>query len=316
MRDVPSLTGGSWRGVGWGARLAWAWLLVLFVVGLLAPVIAHGPDAAGKSGLVPWGHAERVAYCGRLPPGSTTNDARGPFTPEASPRAYWLGTDSLGQDVLSNLIHSCRSALEVGLVGAGVALLIGVTLGTLAGYLGGWVDVVVMRVVEIFMAIPLLFLLVMGAHVLPKEPWAIMMLIGAVTWTGIARLTRAEVMRVRSSLFVEAARASGLPELRIMRTAILPSALGPALIESAYLFASAVLFEATLSYLNLAPVDRASWGRMLAFAPGEAGDFAWWLAVFPGLCMMFMVLSCQTLAGERTARGGGGQSSRLQSRAA
>lgn len=302
---------------GVGAKLAAAWLVLVAVVGLLAPFIAHGPGGGaapgpGRAGLVPWGHAERLTDrdVRRLPPGSNTNDGTGDFKPDARPRPYLLGTDSIGQDVLSNLIHSCRSALEVGVIGAGVALLIGVTLGMTAGYFGGWADIIVMRLVEVLMAVPLLFLLVLGAGVLPRELWAIMALIGAVSWTGIARLTRAEVMRVRSSLFVEAARASGLPESRIMRTAVLPSALGPALIESAYLFASAVLFEATLSFLGLGPVDRASWGRTLAWARGVSGDFAWWLAVFPGLCVMLTLLSCQTLAGSRAG------AARLQSTAA
>lgn len=288
-----------------GRWLALAWLSFVALVGLLAPWIAHGPrDGSSSTGVIPWGHAERLPDrdVRRLAPGSNTNDGTGVYTKDAAPRPYLLGTDAVGQDVAANLVFGCRSALQVGAVGAGVALLIGATLGTLAGYFGGWTDACIMRLVEVFMSVPLLFLLVLGAGVLPREPWVMTALIGAVTWTGIARLTRAEVMRVRSSLFVEAARASGLPEPRIMRTSVLPSALGPALIESAFLFAAAVLFEATLSYLNLAPVDRASWGRLLAHAPGQAGDFAWWLAVFPGLFVVCTVLSCQTLAGERRGR--------------
>lgn len=218
-------------------------------------------------------------------------------------RLHRLGTDSIGQDVLANVIHACRSALLVGIAGAGTALLIGITLGALMGYFGGWVDLLLMRIVEVFMSVPLLFLLVLGAAVLPREPIVIMGLIGAVTWTGVARLTRAEVMRVRAMDFVDAARASGLPAVRVIFNHVLPSALTPAFVEAAFLFAAAILFEATLSFLNLGPVDRASWGRLLAQATGDSGDFAWWLAVFPGVMIVLTVLSAQTLgAAGREAR--------------
>lgn len=282
---------------GPGAGLSLLWLAAVLVVGLFAPWIAHGPGPSGESaGLVPWGHAERSSDrdVRRMPPGS---DSRGRI--EAAPvgpvRPYFLGTDGLGQDVLSNLVHACRSALLVGAAGAGTALLIGITLGALMGYFGGWTDRLLMRGVEVLMSVPLLFLLVLGAEVLPREPAVVMAMIGAVTWTGVARLTRAEVMRVRGADFVDAARAAGLPTARIVWGHVLPSAVAPALVEGAFLFASAVLFEATLSFLGLGPVDHASWGRLLAQATGESGDFAWWLAVFPGLCIVLTVLSCQTL---------------------
>jgi peptide/nickel transport system permease protein len=285
-------------------------LLLVAVVGILAPWIAHGPGVAGGgAGLVPWGHAERLNSdrdVRRLPPGSTTA-GRGDTVGVTGLRPYTLGTDSLGQDVLSNLIHGCRSALLVGLAGAGTALLIGITLGAIMGYFGGSVDLLLMRIVEVFMSVPLLFFLVLGAAVLPREPLVIMGLIGSVTWTGVARLTRAEVMRVRGMDFVDAARASGLPAWRVVVGHVLPSAIAPALVEGAFLFAAAILFGSTLSFLNLGPVDRASWGRLLAQAAGESGDFAWWLAVFPGLCVVLTVLSCQTLgtAGRGNRAGGG-----------
>jgi peptide/nickel transport system permease protein len=349
---------------GWGVRSAAAWLLLVAVVGLLAPLLA----ASGSGWLSSFGPFERPAVSGatRLPPFSSRYiGTAGPLAelwaqaqlkrgePKASLRndakrigftadqASWivdqianergeaagtpeffrtviermpgvarhrLGTDSLGQDVLSNLIHACRSALLVGIAGAGTALLIGITLGAVMGYFGGWVDLLLMRVVEVFMSVPLLFLLVLGAAVLPREPLVIMGLIGAVTWTGVARLTRAEVMRVRGMDFVDAARASGLPAWRVVVGHVLPSAVAPAMVEGAFLFAAAILFEATLSFLNLGPVDRASWGRLLAQAAGESGDFAWWLAVFPGLCVVLTVLSCQTLGtAGRVNRAGGGQ---------
>ncbi len=248
------------------------------LIGLLAPLLAQ----TGNGWLTDFGPFERPQISGqfRLPPGTN---------------GHTLGTDAVGQDVLANLIHAFRSALLIGVAGAGTALLIGVTLGALMGHFGGWTDLLLMRIVEVFMSVPLLFLLVLGAAVLPREPVVIMALIGAVSWTGVARLTRAEVMRVRSMDFVDAARAAGLPTHRVIIGHVLPSALSPALVEAAFLFAAAILFEATLSFLGLGPVDRASWGRLLSQATGESGDFAWWLALFPGVMVILTVLSAQTL---------------------
>lgn len=271
------------RRVSWGVRFSVLWLTAVAIVGLLAPLLSRSGGGPG-GWATDFGPFERPRIIGqaRLSPGTGMPP-------------HVLGTDGIGQDVLANLVHACRSALLVGVAGAGTALLIGITLGALMGYFGGWVDLLLMRVVEVFMSVPLLFLLVLGAAVLPQEPIVIMALIGAVTWTGVARLTRAEVMRVRSMDFVDAARASGLPARRVIFNHVLPSAVSPALVEAAFLFAAAILFEATLSFLNLGPVDRASWGRLLAQATGDSGEFAWWLAVFPGVMIVLTVLSAQTL---------------------
>lgn len=211
-------------------------------------------------------------------------------------RPFHLGTDAFGQDVLSNIIHACRTSLLIGLTGAGVALLLGVTIGALMGYFGGWTDLLTMRLVEVFMSVPVMFLLVLGSAVLPRNTVALTALIGCVSWTSVARLTRAEIMRVKGSDFVAAARASGLGPWRIIARHVLPSALTPARVEAGFLFAAAILAEATLSFLGLSTPDGASWGRLLAQAVGSGGDFAWWLAVFPGGCLFLTVLSCHTLS--------------------
>lgn len=211
-------------------------------------------------------------------------------------RPHRLGTDALGQDVLANLIHGCQSALVAGSIGAGIALALGVTLGALMGFRSGWADTVLMRVVELFMSVPVMFLLILGVGVLPRSGLVAACVVGLVTWTGVARLTRAEVMRVRRLEFVDAARASGFGGWRIVTRHVLPSALGPAAAEAAFLFGASILFEATLAFLGLTPPDTASWGRLLAQAVSESGEFSWWLGVFPGAAVVFTVLACQSLS--------------------
>ncbi len=213
-------------------------------------------------------------------------------------RPYHLGTDSFGQDVLAQMIHACRLAVSIGLVSTGIATLIGVTLGALMGYFGGIVDLLLSRVVEIFMAVPLLFILIVAAGTLPPEyrtTHAMMAIIGCFTWTGAARYTRAEFYRLRDQDFVHAARAAGLPLRSILFRHILPSGVTPVLVEASFSVAFAIILEATLSFLGLGPTDQASWGRLLADATGPVGDFVWWLAIFPGLAIFLAALSYNLL---------------------
>lgn len=223
----------------------------------------------------------------------------------AGARPFRLGTDSLGQDVLANLVHGCRVALLSGCVAAGMALSMGVALGALMGFFGGWVDALLMRVVEVFVSVPTMFVLVLAAAVLPRSTTGLLAVIGCLSWMGVARLTRAEFMRLRDAEFVQAARAAGLPAWRVIVRHLLPSALTPALVDASFLFAGAILVEATLSFLGLGAPDQPSWGRLLAQAPGPAGDFAWWLGVLPGGCLFLTVLSCNALGESARQRLGG-----------
>lgn len=315
LQQRPTSARGATRQPGLAGVLALAWLAVVLIGGILAPWIARGGGDPAARAPVPWSPAERLndRNVSRLSPGSWSTDPLVPRERAARPgpasdeeirtelrrnpdsRPFYLGSDTLGQDVLSNIVHGCRVALLVGSVAAGVALTLGVSLGALMGYLGGWTDRVLMRIVEVLMSVPTLFILVLAAAVLPRSPVGIMATIGALSWTGIARLTRAECMRVRSADFVLAARAAGLPTPRIIVRHVLPSAITPALVEAPFLFASAILAEAALAYLGLMPDDTASWGRLLSQAPGAGGDFAWWLGVFPGACLFLTVLSCNAL---------------------
>jgi len=207
---------------------------------------------------------------------------------------FVMGTDAFGQDVLSQVLHSCRLAISIGLVSTGVALLIGVTLGAIMGYFGGWIDLLLYRVVEIFMAVPVLFLLIVAVAVLPEElrnTYVIMAIIGCFTWTGMARFTRAEFMKLRNQDFVQSARSAGLPLHSILFKHMLPNGVAPVLVDSSFAIAAAISIEAVLSYLGLGPVDSASWGKLLSSAISTEGEFKWWLAVFPGTAIFLTVLS-------------------------
>jgi peptide/nickel transport system permease protein len=176
--------------------------------------------------------------------------------------------------------------------------MIGITLGALAGYYGGKFDLALYRLVEIFMAIPVLFLLIVAAGVLPRNIYVMMVLIGCVGWTGAARFTRAEFMKLRNQDFVQAAKALGLPLRSILFRHMLPNGVTPVLVDASFAVAAAILAEATLSYLGLGPEGQPSWGKLLSSATGETGAFIWWLAIFPGLAIFFTVLAYNMLGEE------------------
>ncbi|MCR9215586.1 MAG: ABC transporter permease subunit [bacterium] len=226
-------------------------------------------------------------------PAATRSDLRAQLMPilGMSGKTFPLGTDNQGQDMLSQLLHACRLSISIGLVSTGISLLIGITVGALMGYFGGWVDLVLYRVVEIFMAIPVLFLLIVAAGVLPKNIYVMMIIIGCFSWTGAARFIRAEFLKLRNMDFVQSARATGLPLRSILFKHMLPNGVTPVLVESSFAIAAAILAEATLSYLGLGPDNQASWGKLLASATGESGEFFWWLAIFPGAAIFLTVLS-------------------------
>jgi ABC-type dipeptide/oligopeptide/nickel transport system permease subunit len=245
--------------------------------------------------LIPFSPAQRFTAADRQPPGATLQTAIGlDRVSPAADRKFLFGTDGLGQDVLANLLHACRLAISIGLVSTGIAVVIGVTMGALMGYFGGWVDMVLFRVVEIFMAVPLLFLLIVAAAVLPPElrtTYTMMAIIGLFTWTSAARFTRAEFLRLRSQDFVQANRAVGLSLPSQLFRHMLPNGVTPVLVDASFSIAAAISIEATLSYLGLGPVDQASWGKLLSSAMNTEGQFKWWLAVFPGFAIFLTVLS-------------------------
>lgn len=210
-------------------------------------------------------------------------------------RDFILGTDPIGRDVMSQMLHACRLSISIGLVSTGLSVLIGIMVGSLMGYFGGWVDMVLSRIVEIFMAIPVLFLLIVAASVLPRNTYVMMAIIGCVTWTGSARFIRAEFLKLRNQDFVQSCRAVGLPLHSTLFRHMLPNGVTPVLVQASFGVAAAIIAEATLSYLGLGPYGQSSWGKLLALTTGETGVFLWWMAVFPGAAIFLTVLAYNVL---------------------
>ncbi|MCF6235083.1 MAG: ABC transporter permease [Gammaproteobacteria bacterium] len=211
-------------------------------------------------------------------------------------RTHWLGTETDGADVLSRMIHASRIALAIGFIATGIAMFIGLILGGLMGYFSGWVDMLGMRLVEVFEAVPTLFLLLIFVAFFSPNLYVMMVIIGITGWSGYARYIRAEFLRLRQQEFVQAAIACDLPLKSILFRHMLPNGIAPILVAASFGVASAILAEATLSFLGLGLVDDPSWGQMLNQAV-QASTFNWWMAVFPGGAI-FLTVFAYTLIGE------------------
>ncbi len=209
---------------------------------------------------------------------------------------HWFGTEENGADVLSRMIHASRIALGIGFVATGIAMIIGVILGGLMGYFSGWVDMLGMRLVEIFESIPTLFLLLTFVAFFGRSLYLMMVIIGLTSWPGYARYVRAEFLRLRQQDFVQAAVVQGLPLHSILFRHILPNGVAPILVAASFGVASAILAEATLSFLGLGLVDDPSWGQMLNQAV-KASSFNWWMAMFPGGAI-FLTVFAYNMIGE------------------
>lgn len=211
-------------------------------------------------------------------------------------RRHWLGTDSQGADVASRLIHATRIALGIGFIATGIAMLIGTVVGGLMGYFSGVIDMIGMRLVEIFEAIPTLFLLLTFVAFFGRSIYMMMVIIGITSWSGYARYVRAEFLKLRSQDYVQAAEACGLPLRSILFRHMLPNGVAPLLVAASFGVASAILAEATLSFLGLGLLDDPSWGQTLNQAV-QSSTFNWWLAVFPGGAI-FLTVFAYNLIGE------------------
>jgi peptide/nickel transport system permease protein len=213
------------------------------------------------------------------------------FAPFEGPSAkHWLGTDRLGRDVMAGMIHGSRISLSIGFVAVGLAVMIGVILGAIAGYFGSWVDLAISRLFEMMLAIPTFFLLITVAALLPPSIFLTMGIIGATSWVGIARFTRNEFLKIRGLDYVTAAVALGVSHRKIMFKHILPNALAPVIVSVVLGIAGAILVEASLSFLGIGvPAELVTWGSILHEA--SSATFAWWLAVFPGAAIFITVLA-------------------------
>lgn len=211
-------------------------------------------------------------------------------------RIHLFGTDENGADVLSRMIHASRIALTIGIIATSIAMLIGIVIGGLMGYFSSWLDILGMRLVEIFESIPTLFLLLTFVAFFGRNLYIMMVIIGITSWSGYARYTRAEFLKLRKMEYVQAAIVSGIPLRSILFRHMLPNGVAPLLVAMSFGVASAILAEATLSFLGLGLVDAPSWGQMLNQAVNSA-TFNWWMALFPGGAIFFTVFT-YTLLGE------------------
>ncbi len=211
---------------------------------------------------------------------------------------YVLGTDEVGRDVLSRMIYGARVSLLIGFAATLLALIIGSLLGAVAGYYGSVADWIVSRLIEVVLCFPFLFLVLGIVALFRPSLWTILIALALTSWTTEARFVRAEFLRIRELEYAQAARASGARDPRIIFRHLLPNALAPVIVSSSFGVASAILTESALSFLGFGvALPEASWGSILGVAHDYI-EFAWWLALFPGLAI-FTTVAAFNLIGDR-----------------
>jgi peptide/nickel transport system permease protein len=210
----------------------------------------------------------------------------GPFTDWNTP----LGTDQLGRDILAGVFHGARTSLLIGVVSTFFAISVGIVVGAVAGYFGGWVDDVLMRITEAFQTIPNFVLLLALVAILGSSLQNMIIAIGIVSWTAPARLVRAEFLSLRPREFVEAARNLGVGDASIIFREILPNALPPVIVFGSVIMAIAILLESALAFLGLGDPNFASWGNMIG-AGRSVLRTAWYCAAIPGITIVLTVLA-------------------------
>jgi peptide/nickel transport system permease protein len=246
-----------------GAVIGVAILAIVLLVALLAPMLF--PQS-------PWRMVQR------------------PFLPPFSMDQYPLGTDALGRNVTSGLAYGAQVSLLVGLVSTVAALLIGIPIGALAGYFGGWMDDALMRFTEFFQTVPSFALAIVLVAIFQPSIYSIVAAIAIVSWPPVARLVRGEVLSLRSREYVEAAILSGQTTATIILRQVLPNTLSPIIVLASLMVATAILLESSLSFLGLGDPNLMSWGYMIGAARTVIRQ-AWWLSFFPGVAILLTVLA-------------------------
>ncbi len=251
-------------------RLALAGLCLLsffVIVALLTPWIA------------PYDYADQNLDLGASPPSA----------------AHWLGTDIFGRDLLTQIMYGGRLSLAVGFIATAVALIVGVTWGAIAGYAGGRVDAVMMRIVDILYALPFMIFIVLLMVVFGRNLLLLFLAIGAVEWLTMARIMRAQVQGLKQQEFVEAAHSLGLSPVTIIARHIVPNALGPIIVYTTLIIPNVMLLEAFLSFLGLGvQPPQTSWGLLISYGAESMEEYPW-LLVFPGLALTLTLFSLNFL---------------------
>jgi peptide/nickel transport system permease protein len=209
--------------------------------------------------------------------------------PGANPR-FPLGTDPSGRDIAAQIFHGARISLLIGVAATAVSIGIGILIGALAGYHGGWVDDALMRVTEAFQTLPNFLLLLVLVAVFGSDITTVTLAIGIVSWPATARLTRAEVLTLRQREFVEACRTLGMADARILFREVLPNALPPVIVYAGVVMATSILLESALAFLNLSDPNVASWGNLIGAGKGVL-RVQWYVSAIPGVAILIAVLA-------------------------
>jgi peptide/nickel transport system permease protein len=251
----------------------------------LTVLLVMGGSAVLAPQIAPWDPARQMLMK-RLRP---------PMWQERGLREHPLGTDHLGRDILSRILYGGRISLGVGLTAVSLSALIGVTLGLLAGFFGGRADALIMRVVDVFLAIPYILLAMGVVFALGPSLLNVILVMGATRWVQFARIVRADVLSIREREFVAGARARGNRALRLLVRHVLPNALTPIIVVATLELAFMIIYESALSFLGLGvQPPTPTWGWMLSDGRNYVAT-AWWLATFPGLAIMLTVLAVNLL---------------------
>jgi peptide/nickel transport system permease protein len=295
------------------ATLCLLYVIAMTLVAMLAPLLANRRPLVVKTG-TGWSFPAFGDYWvddtdveRRLPPGKVVLMPLVAYSPntvdiaqrlQAPSAEHRFGTDDLGRDVLSRMIHGARVSLLVGFVATAIALVVGTFFGAIAGFYGGAADWFVSRLVEVVLCFPFLFLVLAIVALFRPSVWTLMIALGLTNWTSEARYVRGELLRIRELEYAVAARASGAGDLRIIVRHLLPNALAPVLVSATFGVAYAILTESALSFLGLGvPLPRATWGSILATAEAYI-EYAWWIALFPGLAI-FLTVAAFNIIGDR-----------------
>jgi peptide/nickel transport system permease protein len=273
----------------------WKGAIVLFVSIFAASVFYGGTNDTTDYKALKQAGQHSVVFT-FIPYGPLEDNSRLQDKPPSEPHVW--GNDNNGFDVLTRIIHGSRISLAVGFLAIGLAVAIGIVCGSLAGYFGGWIDLIISRVIEVFICFPSFFLILTIIAIAPRRSifW-VMFAIGLTGWMGIARLIRGEVLKVRQLDYIQAARALGASDRRIIFRQILPNALAPVLVAATFGVAGAILSESSLGFLGLGvEPPTPSWGELLNQARQDPVRL-WWLMTYPGL-MIFLSVTLMNLVGE------------------